>query len=147
MKQWVLSVAGIAILTVLADIILPNGQTRKYIKTVIGIVVTLVLVQPLLAFTAKQTDFSFENSAVEPQQQYVSYVESLQSRDADGIREELVSAGFFQPTVTFDAKTRTNTVIFSENYSADLLKKAQMSVEMAKPKYFVKFVWNNTEQR
>ena len=50
MQQWVLSVAGIALLTVLCDVILPVGQTKKNIKTVIGIVETLVVVQPLLNF-------------------------------------------------------------------------------------------------
>lgn len=146
MKQWVLSVAGIAILTVLADVILPGGQTRKYIKTVIGIVVTLVLVQPLLSFTAGgKYSFSLTEQEIEPQQQYISYVEYLEGQDAENLKNELVRVGFFCPTVTFDAKSRTNTVVFSEKYSAELQKKAQLAAEAAKPKHFVKFVWNNTE--
>ena len=40
-------------LTVLCDVILPVGQTKKYVKTVIGIVVTLVVVQPLLNFVGQ----------------------------------------------------------------------------------------------
>lgn len=47
MGQWVVTVAGIAVLSVLCDIVLPDGQTRKYVKTVIGVVVTLVMIQPL----------------------------------------------------------------------------------------------------
>lgn len=60
MGQWVVTVAGIAILSVLCDIVLPDGDTRKYVKTVVGIVVTLVMLQPIVNFCCK-TDSAGNN--------------------------------------------------------------------------------------
>ena len=82
MGQWVVTVAGIAILAVLCDIVLPEGQTRKYIKTVIGVVVTLVMIQPLVNFIGGSSiaaDGTFGNTFdVEIQQSYLDMVEEKQ---------------------------------------------------------------------
>lgn len=82
MGEWVVTVAGIAILAVLCDIVLPEGQTRKYIKTVIGVVVTLVMIQPLVNFISGSSiaadgtsDKTFD---VEIQQSYLDMVEEKQ---------------------------------------------------------------------
>ena len=46
-SAWVLSVAGISVLGVLVELILPNGQTKKYIKGVFAFVVVLIIIMPL----------------------------------------------------------------------------------------------------
>ena len=46
-SAWVLSVAGISVLGVLIDLILPSGQTRKYVKGVFAFIVVLVIITPL----------------------------------------------------------------------------------------------------
>ncbi len=76
MGQWVITVAGIAILSVLCDIILPEGQTRKYVKTVFGVVVTFVIVQPLLSLAGGDLHFDFQ---ADPQLQQ-SYLQSVSDR-------------------------------------------------------------------
>ncbi len=44
------TIVGVIILTVLADIMLPEGQTSKYIKFVIGIIVVYVMIGGIVAF-------------------------------------------------------------------------------------------------
>lgn len=44
---WTISVVGIVMITLLVDIILPEGETNKYIKGVMSIITVLVLIQPL----------------------------------------------------------------------------------------------------
>lgn len=44
------TIVGIALLSVLCDVILPDGSTKKYIRTVTGVVVTLVVVKCVLRF-------------------------------------------------------------------------------------------------
>lgn len=80
MGQWVVTVAGIAIISVLCDVILPEGQTRKYIKTVIGIVVTLVMIRPLINLFNGSSFSSDTNSdtSVSIQQSYLDMVEDKQ---------------------------------------------------------------------
>lgn len=46
-SAWVLSVAGISVLGVLIELILPMGQTKKYVKGVFAFIVVLVIIAPL----------------------------------------------------------------------------------------------------
>lgn len=50
MSSWIISVCGIALLTVVCDVILPDGSTKKYVKTVIGIVVAFTMLLPTTSF-------------------------------------------------------------------------------------------------
>lgn len=83
MWGWVVTVAGIAILSVLCDIVLPEGQTRKYIKTVFGVVVTLVIVQPIIGlFSGDLGDFSLSTDGeTEIQGQYIENVTNRQNEN------------------------------------------------------------------
>ena len=81
MGQWVVTVAGIAILSVLCDVILPEGQTRKYVKTVFGIVVTLVIVQPIVGLLDGDFDLWNTETETEVQQQYLANVEDRQNAE------------------------------------------------------------------
>jgi len=81
MGKWVVTVAGIAILSVLCDVILPEGQTRKYIKTVVGVIVTLVMLQPIVNLVGNAKDLSTlssKKSDMIVQQSYLDMVEDKQ---------------------------------------------------------------------
>lgn len=58
-SAWVMAIAGVCVLGVLVDLILPNGQTKKYIKGIFAFVVVLVVVSPLPSLFNK--DFSLLN--------------------------------------------------------------------------------------
>lgn len=139
MQQWVLSVAGIALLTVLCDVILPVGQTKKYVKTVIGIVVTLVVVQPLLNFVGQ--DIPSEQVSVQPQQGYIHYIETLQQEDVQKLQKALKNNGFASPAVSFDVKKRCFEVVFTEKYAQQLYEKARQAVLQAECRFSVTFTW------
>lgn len=47
MQAWIASIVGIVVLGVLIEIILPEGESRKYIRGVYGLIVVWVLVSPL----------------------------------------------------------------------------------------------------
>ena len=96
MGQWVVTVAGIAILSVLCDVILPEGKTRKYIKTVVGIVVTLVMLQPIvtLASNAANNEGSLSDNyeSAQVQQSYLDKVEDKQISMRLSTVQEVLSA-------------------------------------------------------
>ena len=80
MGKWVVTVAGIAILSVLCDVILPEGQTRKYVKTVFGVVVSLVIIQPLVGLFSDGLKGAFDSgNDVAPQEQYLESVANRQN--------------------------------------------------------------------
>jgi len=56
MGIWIISVTGIVALTLLVDIILPEGESNKYIKAVMSILTTFVLIQPLPGVLSENFD-------------------------------------------------------------------------------------------
>ena len=142
MKQWILSVAGVAVLSVLCEIILPSGKTKKYVKTVIGVVVTLALVQPLFSLFG---NFSQGNvlEKVSPQRQYLNYVQNTQTQDVQNLQNALQIVGFSNAEVAFDAANLRYVANLRQNFSDEQLQKAQNAARLAKVKYKVEFCWNN----
>ncbi|MBQ9792612.1 MAG: hypothetical protein IJW32_02560 [Clostridia bacterium] len=49
-SSWILSITGIIIVTLLVEIILPNGKTNKLIKSIIAIFSIFVIISPLNKF-------------------------------------------------------------------------------------------------
>ena len=77
MGQWVITVAGIAILSVICDVILPEGQTRKYVKTVFGIIVTLVMIQPIIGFFSGELNVDVsDKTSIEAQEHYLQNIQN-----------------------------------------------------------------------
>lgn len=73
LSAWTLSVAGIVVIAQLVDIILPDGQTAKYIKSVIAVIIVCVLIQPISAI--KEIDLIGDNTTVMAIDQY--YLDSI----------------------------------------------------------------------
>ena len=119
MGQWVITVAGIAILSVLCDVILPEGQTRKYVKTVFGIVVTLVIVQPVISLFGGRFDGIYTSGATfEPQQQYIESVnDRKQQNDVKNITKILESYGIAVQSIDVSRENNTVSVEVSTPYS------------------------------
>lgn len=123
MGQWVLTVTGIAILAVLCDIILPDGQTRKYIKTVIGIVVTLVMIQPIVGFVGGSLVFdenNIDNSGTQIQQPYLDAVNEKQLQASLTIVKDVLTARGVDVQITdVDSENKTISLSSDAKYSYD----------------------------
>ncbi len=46
-SSWVLSIVGIVFIGVLVDVILPEGQMNKYVKSIFALVVVFVIISPI----------------------------------------------------------------------------------------------------
>jgi len=46
-SSWVISIVGVVLLSLIADIMLPEGQLNKYIKSIFAIITVFVIVSPL----------------------------------------------------------------------------------------------------
>ena len=47
MAAWIISISALALLTVLVDVVLPEGNTQKYVKAVVGVVLSFVIISSL----------------------------------------------------------------------------------------------------
>lgn len=53
LQGWIISLVSIVILSVLIDVILPNGNIRKYTRFIIGILVIFVILSPVVRLLNK----------------------------------------------------------------------------------------------
>ena len=96
MSAWIISLLGTVVITLISDVILPQGQTNKYIKTVLSVIIVCAIVFPLANLI---TDFSFESifntgNTIDYQQQYIDYVkEEKEISLADLCNKKLSSVG------------------------------------------------------
>lgn len=87
---WIMAVVGISVLGVLVDLILPNGQTKKYIKGVFAFIIVLVIISPLPSLLNKEFSLSdiFEEDAIVIQEDFIYQI----NRDRLETMENMIKA-------------------------------------------------------
>ncbi|WP_050356239.1 stage III sporulation protein AF [Gottschalkia purinilytica] len=60
LKDWIIDIVSLIIIITFLEIILPNGNMRKYIKTVIGLLIIIILITPLTKVFNKNIDIERE---------------------------------------------------------------------------------------
>lgn len=140
MIEWVLTVTSIAIIVLLCDVILPEGQTRKYIKTVLGVVVTFVIVQPLVGvFSADFNISQSVNAEMSVQQQYIDNAEQRQDEQKlINLKLTLKSSGFDCAEAVVSSVNKSVNIKLKEQY--DALREQQIN-EISK-KFFSSYKIN-----
>lgn len=90
--SWLLKVAAVALLTVLADVILPSGQINKYVKGLMAVVLLIVLVSPVVALFRQDVDLfdyiNLDSVGYETDQAYIDMID----RQQDPLSSMVVSA-------------------------------------------------------
>lgn len=144
MAQWVITVAAVAILSVLCDVILPEGQTRKYVKTVFGVVVTLVIVQPLIGLvTDNDSWFSFNSGEYDDvQQQYIESVDARQNANAaDSVKKLLEYNDISVSKITVSNLDKSVTIELNESHTGSLEDIVRLVVSSYFPDYEIISIW------
>lgn len=97
-SSWIISIVGIVILGVLVDLILPEGQMQKYIKSIFSIIVVLTMVSPLLQIDIDKIDFDrfiYNETSVELNDNYLkNYNEDYKIALENLLIENLKEKGF-----------------------------------------------------
>lgn len=96
---WVLSIAGIIVLSVLIDLILPNGSTANFIKNIFAYVVILVIITPIFSFFSNKEvniESFFQDNEITLQTDFISSVnQSSLDNLAEKIEKKLESQNIF----------------------------------------------------
>ena len=79
---WGLTVLGLAIVTTVAEMLLPQGKTRKVIRSVFATVAVLVIITPIPKLLKSGVDFDFDYENIETDDKYMEYI--------SGIKRDLV---------------------------------------------------------
>lgn len=102
MGNWAISVVGTVLLTVLADVILPDGQTNKYVKTALSVVVIVAMLTPLLKLSVNIGWISYDKE-YQPQLQYLYSVEVKQEQTLEDMLSDKLADKYGQCEVDVDA--------------------------------------------
>lgn len=87
-SSWILSIAGIVIISVIVELILPDGSLNKYIRSIFSFFVVLVIIAPLPSLVGKQFSFSEITSEQEFSLQE-DYLFQLNVYKTEALQEEL----------------------------------------------------------
>lgn len=98
MSGWVLSVTAVICLTVLLDIIMPDGQMKKYVKGIVSIIVIFVIITPLASIAVGEFDLTKGNITIDS-----DMLDSLEST-SDRYRETQLEAMLSDDDITADVK-------------------------------------------
>lgn len=72
---WGLTILGLAVVTTVAEMLLPQGKTRNVIRSVAATIAVLVIVTPLPGLFKNGLDFDFSDGSVEIDENYLDYIE------------------------------------------------------------------------
>lgn len=89
-SSWILSIAGIVIISVIVELILPEGSINKYIRSIFSFLVVFVIVAPLPALVGKKFDYSQIISQEEFTLQE-DYLFQLNVYKTEALQEDLVN--------------------------------------------------------
>lgn len=111
--SWLLALTGVILLSVLVDVLLPSGQTNKFIKGIFSILIIFVILTPILKL--KNNDFSFsglfESDVIEVDEVFIRNTKLRQYEQKESEIKEVLKN--YQITIeefviTFDSKDINN---------------------------------------
>ncbi len=103
---WGLSILGLAVITTIAEMLLPRGKMRNVIRSVTATVAALVIITPLPKIFKDGANFDFfGDDAVETDSEYLEYIEETKCKlISNAARDYLAQKGYdgVEITVTLD---------------------------------------------
>lgn len=112
-SSWLLSIAGVVILSVLAELVLPEGQINKYTKVIFSFVILLVIIMPLPKLFQKDFDinkyFNSSENVLQEDYLYQLNLDKLTALNKD-IAQELDHIGLENVVVSINANILTETL-------------------------------------
>ncbi len=98
MTTWLYSISGVIILSGLLDLVLSEGETKKYVKGIISLIVIFVIIAPLASLLNPKTDSSWvfpkDATSIQVNQSFLSSITFQREEQAQlAIEQALASEG------------------------------------------------------
>lgn len=108
---WIISVVGVILLSVLTDVLLPEGQMNKYVKGIFSILLIFVIIAPLADFIRKDIEigdllnFDMESDGIVVEKSEIVEME-------ESLRADLETLGIqCEKVVIFSRENNINTIV------------------------------------
>lgn len=77
MKAYLLSIAGIILISAVISIVSPNGKMGKFVKGIARLAILVVMVSPLAAFVQNRNDAIFQGGVLRTDESYLAHCAEL----------------------------------------------------------------------
>lgn len=116
-SSWLLAITGVILLSVLCEMILPEGQINRYIRVIFSFITIFVIIAPLPKLIGKEIDFSqlFSSYDSSLQEDYL-YEINLNKLDAitNDLQKEIERQGIYNVSISISANALSKELeIFS----------------------------------
>ena len=125
---WIISVVGVILLSVLTDVLLPEGQMNKYVKGIFSILLIFVIIAPLADFIRKDIEigdllnFDMESDGIVVEKSEIVEME-------ESLRTDLETLGIqCEKVVIFSRENNINTIVGVNVFLKE--KKEEKQVDM-----------------
>lgn len=112
-SSWLLSIAGVIILSVLAEFVLPEGQINRYTKVIFSFVILLVIIMPLPSIFGKDFDlsdyFGTSESTLQEDYLYQLNLDKLTTLNED-LSKKIQNEGMNNVEVSINANVLSQTL-------------------------------------
>lgn len=113
LSNWILSIAGIICVSVIVELILPDGQMNRYIKGIFSFIIILVVIMPIPKLLYRDLDFSniFDNSGYEIDSDYL-YQVNLDKMNSvkNEIENQIEKRGYLNVVVSINCDIFDNSM-------------------------------------
>ncbi len=90
MKGYILSIAGIILISAVVTIVAPNGKMGKFVKGTVGLFILVVMISPLIGWMQKDAPAVEGETAIAEDESYLSKcAEMLAERDEEEIASSI----------------------------------------------------------
>lgn len=112
LSSWILSIAGIVMLSTIVELILPAGAMNKYIKGIFAFIIMLVILSPIPKLLNQDIDISkfFESETIKVDEEYIYQInlDKINKLQND-IKNEISSYGYKNVEVYITCDILDNT--------------------------------------
>lgn len=114
-STWILSIAGVVCLSVIVELMLPDGQMNRYIKGIFSFIIIFVIIMPLPSLLGKEFDFSnifdYEEISVDDDYIYQLNLDKINIAREE-IENEIESHGYENIKIYINADIFNNSLTF-----------------------------------
>ena len=95
LTAWIMSITGVVCLGALADVLMAEGSTKKYVKGIVALIVFAAILAPIPAFLNGGFDFSADNISSSADDAFITEITETSYRNAEtAISSGLAARGY-----------------------------------------------------
>ena len=115
LSTWILSIAGVVCLSVIVELVLPEGQMNRYIKGTFSFIIILVIILPLPNLLGQKIDlgniFSYDEIKVDDDYLYQLNLDKINSLK-EKIEKEVLDHGYQNVSIYINCNIFENSLTF-----------------------------------